>query len=90
MSNRIRMPKYLHKPLQILWFDVNEIIIIVICYLMAMTFGGISWFILIIGPLMLIPYKRKKPRGYFQHVLIQLGFSKLIGYPIPVSKKFRE
>jgi len=85
-----RMPKYLHKPLQILWFDVNEIVMIVIFYMFAMMFGGLAWFLVILGPLILIPFKRKQPRGYIQHVICYLGYSKMIGYPLPVSKRFRE
>ncbi|WP_339145180.1 hypothetical protein [Pseudoalteromonas galatheae] len=85
-----RMPRYIHKPLQILWFDVNEVVILVIFYLAAMTFGGLMWLTLIIGPALIIPYKRKQPRGFFQHAMYLLGYAKLWGYPLPVSKKFKE
>jgi hypothetical protein len=85
-----RMPRYIHKPLQVLWFDINEIMIIVMFYLAAMSFGGLMWLILIGGPVLFIPYKRKQSRGYFQHVLYQVGFVELAGYPVPAANQFRE
>lgn len=85
-----RMPRYLHKPIQILWFDANEVLILVVFYMIAMTFGGLAWLTLIAGPAIIIPYKRKQPRGYFSHALYCAGFAKLNGYPIPLSKTFRE
>lgn len=90
MQFNVRMPRYLHKPLQILWFDINEVICIVVFYIAAMSFGGLMWLLLIIGPAIFIPYKRKQPRGYFQHVLYQAGYAELAGYPIPMSDKFHE
>ncbi len=85
-----RMTKYLHLPLQILWFDSGEITVIVVCYLIAMIFGGLTWLVLLIGPLVLIRYKRRKGRGFFQHLLYQLGYAELIGYPLPTAKRFYE
>lgn len=84
------MPRYIHKPLQILWFDVNEVIIIVMFYLASMTFGGLMWLLLIVGPALFIPYKRKQSRGYFQHLLYKAGFVQLTGYPLPITSKFKE
>lgn len=87
---KARMPKYLHKPLQILWFDVHEVTALVGFYVAAMTFGGLMWLILIVGPALFIPYKRKQPRGYFQHLIYKAGFAELHGYPLPMADKFWE
>ncbi len=85
-----RMAAYLHKPLQILWFDANELMVIVLGYLAAMSFGGLAWLLMIIVPSILIPFNRKKPRGYLLHLVYRMGFSKLQGYPLPTANKFEE
>jgi len=85
-----RMPEYLHMPTQILWFDSSEFSMIIVLYLMAMVFGGLTWIALFIGPCIIIPYKRKKERGYFQHLLYKTGFASLKGYPLPTANVFHE
>ena len=84
------MPEYLHLPLQVLWFDAPEITMIAMFYITAAIFGGIAWLFLFVGPFLIIPYKRSKPRGFFSHVLYALGFSKFYGYPIFMVSEFRE
>jgi hypothetical protein len=90
MSNKVRVPQYLHLPLQILWFDTEEISVIVIFYLMAIIFGGFAWLFVVLGPCCYINIKNKQPRGYLLHTLYRLGFAQLKGYPGPQAKEFYE
>ena len=85
-----RVPIYLHLPLQVLWFDTHEIAILIIFYLFAAVFGGVAWFLIILGPAFVIPIKRRKPRGWFFHQFHAYGFVELEGYPLPTENKFRE
>ena len=85
-----RMPEYLHLPLQVLWFDTPEITMIAMLYIMAALFGGIAWFFLFVGPILVIPYKRAQPRGYFSHLLYVFGWSRLAGYPPYTLTRFAE
>jgi len=85
-----KMPEYLHLPLQILWFDTPEIVVIVMFYLLTMIFGGLTWLLLLVGPYFLIRFKRSKERGYFQHLLYQFGYAQIKGYPLPTANKFYE
>jgi hypothetical protein len=90
MSNKVRVPQYLHLPLQILWFDTEEVSVIVMSYLISIIFGGYAWFLLVLGPCLYISIKRRQPRGYLVHTLHRLGFAKLVGYPGPQAKEFYE
>ena len=85
-----RLPIYLHQPLQVLWFDAHEMAIIVIFYLGATIFGGITYITLFLGPALLIPMKRRQARGWFGHLAYANGFFELKGYPLPTATKFNE
>ncbi|MFO1259326.1 MAG: hypothetical protein U1E78_13085 [Gammaproteobacteria bacterium] len=85
-----RMAKYLHLPLQILWFDSNEVALIFILYIMALCFGGLMWVALVVLPFPLIRQKRQMSRGYFQHTIYQLGWMDLKGYPVSSARTFYE
>jgi hypothetical protein len=85
-----RIPVYLHLPQQILWFDVQEVGLIILFYLMGVTFGGVAWFFIVIGPALTIPIKRKKPRGWIFHQFISFGYQQLQLYPKDTEKKFLE
>lgn len=86
----VRLPQYLHLPRQLLWFDVVEVGMIVIFYLLGMVFGGFLYILMFMGPFILIPYKRGKPRGFFSHALYDFGLVEIKGYPPPTAITFHE
>jgi len=86
----VRVPKELHMPIQILWFYQDELVVIVAMYLVGVLFDGWFWLGLLIGPTFYIRYKRKKPRGYLTHKLIELGFISLERYPCSYIREFKE
>lgn len=90
MSDKIRVPQYLHLPLQILWFDSEEVAIIIICYLFGLIFGGYAWLTPVLGPCLYIYVKRRNPRGYLIHTCYRLGFADLKGYPGYQAREFYE
>ena len=90
MKNRVRVPQYMHMPMQLLWFDTEEITIIVVCYIFGVVFGGYAWLFLFIGPVFYIQVKRRKPRGFLVHQLYRFGFAHLKGYPEPQALQFYE
>ena len=85
-----RVPAYLHRPLQVLWFDTHELAVIGCFYLIAAVFGGYTWALLLVGPALVIPYKRGRARGFFAHFLFEQGLMDFPGYPIATMKSFRE
>lgn len=87
---KTRIPQYLHLPLQLLWFDSEELMIIMVLYVFGLVFGGWAWAGIVIGPYLYIQVKRKKPRGFLRHLLYQAGLYRLDGYPEPHSSRFWE
>ena len=85
-----RYSKYLHMPMQIVWFDFHEVMCMVVFYLLAMLFGGGFWVLLFIGPAVLIRIKRAHGRGFFGHWIYYLGYARLDGYPHPTQNRFYE
>lgn len=84
------MPQYLHLPLQFLWFDSEEIMLIVVIYLAVMIFGMYFGAIGIAGLLYYMRIKRNKPRGYLGHLMYSIGLFKLDGCSNPFAKRFHE
>jgi len=90
MKNRVRVPQYMHLPLQFLWFDTEELSVIVCCYIFGVVFGGYAWGFVVLGPFAYIQVKRRKPRGFLMHQLYRSGFATLKGYPGPQAFRFHE
>jgi len=89
--NRERVPRYLHLPVQILWFDVEDIAIGIVMYVFAMVID--RWWVypaVVLVPYLFMSLKAGKPRGYLRHLLYTYGFQKLEGYPLPTVTKFEE
>jgi hypothetical protein len=86
-----RVPRYLHLPPQILWFDTEDLAAIAGCYLAWLMFS--SWVILpfaVLVPFFFIRTKQRRPRGFLRHKLYSLGFASLKGYPPAHVRSFRE
>lgn len=84
-----RVTQYLHKPIQILWFDSHEMVMIGAMYLFGLIGGTWCWLGLLTLPF-LIMFKRKQNRGYFNQLLYFFGFRKFKGYPDPSEEVFYE
>lgn len=85
-----RFPQYLSKPYQILWFESDELIMILMFFILAITLGKIYFVMLIIGPYLYSKGKKSYPRGFMRHCLYFCGFSKMQGYPSYFEEEFIE
>lgn len=83
-------PQYLSNPIQVLWFESDELIIILFCFVISMAYSGLAWLVLFAGPYLYHRTKQNKPRGYLFHVLYALGLLKMEGYPSFFEKEFHE
>ncbi len=86
-----RVPKYLHRPTQILWFDLEEIGLILALYACWLVVD--SWIVGATGAVGVVVFKSikaEKPRGFVQHELLALGVHKLEGYPPVQIEEFWE
>jgi len=85
-----KFPKYLSSPMQVLWFEMDDLAIIMLSFMMASIFHGWFWLMVIIGPFVYTRAKRKYPRGFLRHLLYLSGIKELNGYPSPFQSEFLE
>ncbi len=85
-----RFPQYLSSPFQVLWFETDELIIVVVFLIFALIFGYLFWLLLFIGPYLYTRLKKKYPRGFLRHVLYFIGLIRMKGYPSYFEKEFFE
>ena len=90
MDEKLRVPRTLHEPVQILWFHQDELMVIVVCYIFAMILGGVTWLGMIVFPMIFMNLKRNNPRGYLTHVLVDYGVLQLDLYPDNFIDEFHE
>ncbi len=83
-----RFPQYLSAPFQVLWFETDELGVLVIFFLLAMVFGSFFWLLIVVGPYLYSRVKRKYPRGFLKHSLYFLGILKMKGYPLFFEQRF--
>ncbi len=85
-----KFPQYLSSPLQVLWFEVDEIGIIFLSFLLGLLLEGIFYIGMIVFPYLYTKFKKKYPRGFLGHVFYFLGVTKIHGYPHFFEKEFVE
>ena len=83
-----RFPQYLSAPFQVLWFETDELGLLVIFFLLAMLFGSFFWILIFVGPHLYSGVKAKYPRGFLKHSLYFLGILKMKGYPLFFEHRF--
>jgi hypothetical protein len=86
-----RVPRYLHLPVQIMWFDIEDVILIILCYSLWLILG--NWMTLpfvVLVPYWFIAIKEGMPRGFIAHLLYEYGFLKMDVYPSPHVTEFVE
>lgn len=85
-----KFPQYLSSPYQILWFETDDLAIVMIFFLLALLFGHIFWLMVLVGPYIYTKIKKRYPRGFLRHILYFLGLIKMKGYPSYFEKEFTE
>lgn len=83
-------PQYLGKPIQVLWFELDELIIFVFTLTFALIYGGIMWIIFIGVQWFYTRTKRKHAKGFLKHILYMLGLLEMKNYPEYFEKEFHE
>jgi len=85
-----RIPQFLSTPLQILWFESDDIGICAVCFTLAMLFGGWFWLFLFLAPYLYMRAKKRYPTSFFRHLLYFSGLKELDRYPGPFENNFIE
>lgn len=83
-------PQYLSSPLQVLWFETDQIAITMICFVLASVFGGWAWSLVFAGPYVYTKAKRKYPQGFLKHMMYFSGIKMLPYYPGYFEQEFME
>lgn len=83
-------PQYLSAPFQILFWEADDMGVIMIFLAFALSSGGWWWVMLLIGPYIYSSIKKNRPRGYLRHLLYMAGLVELKGYPSYWEQEFRE
>jgi len=81
-------PRYLHRPYRLLWFEKDEIILMIGVYVIALLTVMKA---LLAIPVVIIVYRRekqKRPRGFLRHVLYRLGIISFARYPDAFLTRF--
>jgi len=88
---RVKVPRYLHLPVQILWFDLEDIAVLIVMYVIWMLMDKFALLpIFIVAFYLFHKLKVSKPRGFLRHILYEFGFMKLDGYPTLQVVRFDE
>jgi hypothetical protein len=85
-----RLPQYLHKPVQILWFGSDEFVLVMSTIFVAVIVGGMLGWALIAALLLFIPWLRTKSRGFIPHLAWRWGLVRWSKYPGPTQTRFFE
>jgi type IV conjugative transfer system protein TraL len=90
MAYKKWVPQYLHQPIRILWFDLDEVVLINFLFMLAIIFGNVFWLLLVIIPYIVSRMKKNKPRGFLKHYLYKIGAIDFTNVPPYFEKKFVE
>lgn len=88
---RERLPQYLSEPLQVLFFDQDEVGVAFIILALCLVFGGLFWWtMLLVVPFVYRKAKKKYPKSFLRHCLYVIGLMPLEYYPGFFEDQFRE
>ncbi len=91
-----KFPQYLTAPFQVLFYETDELGVMMIMLLFALMYSKADWIALTLWiSVLVVPYmyshvKRSRPRGFLQHCLYYVGILDFKGYPGFFDNKFFE
>lgn len=87
-----RIPRFLHRPYQVLFLDSEDLGVIFFFFMVNMLFdlGKLGWIASILAVYFLFKLKRNGPRGYVKHLGYYVGVFKFKGAPGRFETKFYE
>lgn len=92
MATKGWMPKYLAKPISILWWDLDVFLPPALILLLGLLLNALltSFIIMLIYVNMMKIYRRNLPDGFLGNLCYFLGLKSLKGYPHYIENNFRE
>lgn len=84
-----RVPQYLSKPIQFVWFEIDEVCMWFLFFLLFLLFSNwLSFLGMFICPYLFAKYKKNFPNGFLGHIFFYFGLKELKYYPISYIKTF--
>jgi len=83
-------PQYLSSPLQVLWFESDSMVIILMGFMIGNVLGGWMWLAVFVLPAVYEYLKKSQSRGFLRHVLYFGGLVDIKGYPLYFERDFTE
>ena len=88
--NGNKFPQYLSAPLQIMWFEADDFVIIILSIVIFLILGGWSIIVSIVLPVAFIQLKKNYSSSFLKHMIYFTGFKNLEYYPIAFEDEFHE
>lgn len=85
------IPRYISKPLMVLWLESDEVVVLCGCAGLAKMTGGVAVWVFTIALFLL--YRSRKQvngRGLLRHIPHIFGFKSFKGFPHAFVKEFSE
>ena len=85
------LPAQLGAPLQVLFWETDDLLLMMMAFIVAMI-TDLWWCYLgiIVLPMAYGRMKMSRPKGFLRHMLYYGGFISMKGYPIYYDKDFQE
>jgi len=88
---RSSCPQYLHRPFQFLWFESDELSVVIIFATVALILDSKLWWgIAVAVPMLYMRLKKSYPRGFLKHSLYALGVVQFRSYPDAAVTEYLE
>jgi type IV conjugative transfer system protein TraL len=87
---RVPFPQYLSRPMQFLWWESDELAVLLLFVGLAMMFEGVFWLLPFVGSYTFVRLKREHPKDFLRHVFYFIGLTRLRGYPEYWEREFSE
>lgn len=85
-----KFPQYLSKPFQVLWFEVDELVLFLFFLTLALLYGKLMWIVFLAAQYFYTKTKRSQARGFLKHALYVLGLARMKYYPDFFQQEFHE
>lgn len=88
---RVPIPQYLSRPMCVLWWETDELVVGAMSFSFGMLIGGWIPIVLALAAFMAYRHFRKEAgRGFVNHLPYILGFKAFEGFPHAYVDKFEE
>jgi len=76
-----KVPQYLSSPYQLLWFETDDLVVMIVFFVLALMFGGWLWVMMFVVPFIYGKVKHGYSRGFIKHLMYFSGLVSIKNYP---------